>query len=220
MNLKNYQKQFNQEDAAPGWDAIDQALQKIYPDQEPRHYAATPHYSVGGNDPLDGISVYQVDNQGDPYFHLVTYGFSELYYDEEACGGEYSKFGFELTLRVKPFPEDEEQPLWAINMLQNIARYVFNSGKWFEPNHYMSANGQLKLESGTALTALAFALDPELGVINTPHGEVQFLQVYGLTSEEFEAIKAKGGTAEYMINQHAVGNPMLITDLARKTILD
>lgn len=215
--LDGYIKKFKNTDSAPGWDSIDKALKKIYPIQEPKHYAATPHYSVGGDDPLDGISIYKAQLNGEEYFHIITYGFSELYYDEEAFGGDYSKFGFELTIRVKPFKLDDEYPFWALNMLQNIARYVFKSGNWFEQYHYMPANGPLREGCDTELTALAFVTDPELGSIKTLHGEVQFLQIFGLNDFEFNEIKSSGETAENVIEQHRLKNPLLITDLERKS---
>ncbi len=60
---------------APGWDAIVATFEKIYPTQkEPLHYAPMLSWRLGGEDPLDGISVYD----GGDYFHFVTFGFSEL----------------------------------------------------------------------------------------------------------------------------------------------
>ena len=63
---------------APGWAAIDAALAPIYGEREPLHYAPPLHMAAGGNDPLDGISVYVRDD----HFHFVTYGFTELYQKE------------------------------------------------------------------------------------------------------------------------------------------
>ena len=40
---------------APGWDAIDAALDRLYPGIEPKHYATLLKWSLGGPDPLDGI---------------------------------------------------------------------------------------------------------------------------------------------------------------------
>lgn len=61
------------EDAAPGWDAINAELALVYGDQEPLHQAAVPHYRLGGTNPLDGISVYR--NPGPPaHWHFVSYG--------------------------------------------------------------------------------------------------------------------------------------------------
>jgi hypothetical protein len=48
-----------EESAAIGWASIDEALERLYGDQEPRHWAAVPHAALGGDNPLDGISIYQ-----------------------------------------------------------------------------------------------------------------------------------------------------------------
>lgn len=214
MNLKEYKKKYTKDDA-PGWLAIDKAIEALYPGQEPKHWAATPHYAVGGKDPIDGISFYEALRDGELYYHFVTYGFSNLYYEEELVGNDYSKFGFELTFRLKPYHLDKDGPTWVFHLIQNIARYVFKSGNWFEPYHYMPTNGQIRLDSDTSLTGIAFLLDPELGVIDTPHGEVQFLQMFGINDEEFNQLKSEKYDASSLIKIHAENNPLLITDLER-----
>lgn len=216
MNLEEYKEKYTKDDA-PGWLAIDEAIEKLYRDQEPKHWAATPHYAAGGEDPIDGISFYEAHYNGELYYHFVTYGFSNLYYDEEHLGNDFSKFGFELTFRLKPYHLDKDGPTWVFHLIQNIARYVFNSGKWFEPYHYMPANGQIRLNSDTALTGIAFLLDPELGTIDTPHGEVQLLQMFGINDEEYNQLKNAQIDASSLITEHAKSNPLLITNLERQT---
>jgi hypothetical protein len=214
MNKEDYKKQFSEDDAV-GWLSIDMQLDRIYPAQEPQHFGTLIKYMLGGEDPLDGISVYE-SNEQEPHYHIVSYGFSELYYDEEKAGGEFSKFGFELTFRLKK--EGNEDFHWAMNLMQNLAKYVFKSGKWFEEFHFIPANGPIKLESDTDITAVAFVLDPELGKIDTPHGEVSFLQMVGLTTSEYEELKQnpKLSETEKLIDILKASNPLLITDLNRK----
>ena len=215
MNVEEYKKRFTEEDSV-GWNFIDTELAKFYPKQEPKHFATMLSYALGGKDPLDGISVYESEKQSE-HFHFVTYGFSELYYNEESAGKEFSKYGFELTFRLKK--DSEEGNLnWVCNLLQNIARYVFNSGKWFEEFHFIPANGPIRLGYETDITALAFVLDPELGKIKTPHGEVQFLQMVGLTTSEYEQLRQNPKTTETekLIEKLKQNNEFLITDLKRK----
>ena len=216
MNLEEYKQIYSESDASPGWDAIDSELLKIYPTQKPKHFAATPHYSVGGNDPLDGISIYNSSDYIGDYFHITTYGFSELYYDEESFGQDYSKFGFELSFRVRPFEFDNEYPYWAINLLQNLARYVFKSGNWFDEYHYFPANGPIRLKCDTELVALVFVPDKQLQTINSIHGEVKFLQVFGITQKELQEIESEKINIKYMVRVFEKDNPMLVTDLCRK----
>ncbi|MFG4005207.1 suppressor of fused domain protein [Flavobacterium aquidurense] len=214
MTLEEYKKEFSEDDAV-GWLAIDKPLEALYPNQEPKHFAPPLHYMLGGEDPLDGISIYESKKQTD-HFHFVTYGFSELYYNEEKLDSEFSKWGFELTFRLKPFEHDSETPAWPIALLQNIAKYVFSSGNWFEEFHYMPANGPIRLDTETEITAILFVNDPELEKIQTPHGEVSFLQIVGITTAEYDFLKENPETAEELYHKLKENNPLLITDLTRK----
>lgn len=215
MNIDEYKKQYTEDDSV-GWNFIDTELEKIYDEQEPLHFAPSVPYILGGENPLDGISVYKSNKQS-KHFHFVTYGFSELYYDEESADKEFSKYGFELTFRLKMENEDDNIN-WACNLLQNLAKYVFKSGKWFEEFHFIPANGPIRSEFYTEITALAFVLDPELGKIDTPHGEVMFLQMVGLTTSEYEELKQNPKTTETekLIEKLKQNNKLLITDLNRK----
>lgn len=217
MTLEEYKSLFSEEDAV-GWSFIDQQLEKVYKNQEPRHYAPPLHYFLGGNDPIDGSSIYDSDQQ-EFHRHIISYGMSELYYDEEKVGDEFSKWGFEFTFRIKPFDDDKEDPLWAIEVMNNLARYIYESGRWFEENHFVPANGPIRLETDTDIVGLVFTLDPELGKIQTPHGEVSFLQMVGITSKELERLKANPTTTEVakLIQEMKVNNPLLITDLNRRS---
>ncbi|MEO8532118.1 MAG: suppressor of fused domain protein [Flavobacterium sp.] len=214
MTLEEYKKEFTEDDAV-GWLEIDKQFDRLYPDQEPKHFGTVIKYMLGGEDPLDGVSIYESKKQTG-HFHFVTYGFSELYYDEEKIDSEFSKWGFELTFRLKPFAEDKETPGWPIALLQNIAKYVFSSGNWFEEFHYMPANGPIRLDTETEITGVIFVTDPEIEKIQTPHGEVTFLQIVGITSAEFEDIKEGRKTVEELANELKEDNPLLITDLTRK----
>ncbi|TCN58790.1 suppressor of fused domain protein [Flavobacterium circumlabens] len=214
MTLEEYKKEFTEEDAV-GWLEIDRQFERLYPNQEPKHFAPAINYMLGGEHPLDGVSIYESKKQTD-HFHFITYGFSELYYNEEKLDSEYSKWGFELTFRLKPFSGDSENPGWAIALLQNIAKYVFSSGNWFEEFHYMPANGPIRLDTETEITGLVFVTDPEIEKIETPHGEVTFLQIIGITTTEFDDIKEGRRTVEEIVQELKENNPLLITDLTRK----
>ena len=218
MNPEIYKQQFTTEDT-PGWQAIDDQLEKIYGNTEARHYPPLCgiHYAAGGTDPIDGASIYDSSRQTF-HRHMISYGMSELYYNEEKAGGEFSKWGFEFTFRLAPFKDDERDPIWAINVMNNLARYVFSSGKWFEENHFIPANGPIRLNTETAITGFVFALDPELGKIETPHGELSFLQLVGITNAEVEDLKKSPtiGAVQELIENLRKDNPLLITDLTRK----
>lgn len=219
MTQKEYKNIFDEEDAV-GWLEIDKVVEGIYGDQKPRHYAPPLHYMVGGEDPLDGVSIY--DSQKDIFHrHLVSYGMSELYYNEEAAGGEFSKWGFEFTFRLKPFDEDGDDPTWVVNLMNNLARYVIKSGKWFEEYHVIPANGPIRLNSTAEINivGVAFVSDPELGKIQTPHGEVLFLQMVGLTANEMNRITSASSAydeVKKVLDEMKTTNPLMITDLLRR----
>lgn len=218
MNRKEYKELYEEEDAV-GWLAIDNKVEEIYPKQEPRHYAPPLHYILGGQDPLDGTSIYDSDKQ-ESHRHFISYGMSELYYNEDAVGGEFSKWGFEFTFRLKPFDEDDEDPTWVIEVMNNLARYVYESQLWFEEYHFIPAKGPIRTETQKEIdiVGLAFVLDPELGKISTPHGEVSFLQMVGITSKELDRLTQdpKISTVKELVDEMRKENPLLITDLLRR----
>lgn len=219
MTQKEYKNLFDEDDAV-GWLEIDKVVEGIYGDQKPRHYAPPVHYMLGGEDPLDGVSIY--DSKKDMFHrHLVSYGMSELYYNEEAAGGEFSKWGFEFTFRLKPFAEDGDDPTWVVNLMNNLARYVIKSGKWFEEYHVIPANGPIRMNSTAEINivGVAFVSDPELGKVQTPHGEVSFLQMVGLTANEMNRITLASSAydeVKKVLDEIKTTNPLMITDLLRR----
>jgi hypothetical protein len=203
-------------DQSPGWAAIDGALARIYGNAEPLHWATLIKWSLGGPDPLDGVSVYARTDPV-PHWHYVGYGMSELY-EKESEDPDISGWGFELTFRLARDPVEPEAPVWPANLMQNLARYVFRSGNWFEPGHHMDANGPIAADRpDSAIRAIAFALDPELGEISTPHGTVQFLQIVGLTEDEYEA--ARQWSPKAVLELFATRLPLLLTDIDRGSLL-
>lgn len=219
MNLEQYKHQYgNQDDAAPGWDAIDAQLGRVYGDQKPKHWGTVLKHMLGGPDPIDGISAFECRDQ-QPHLHFCTYGYSSLYYDEASAGKDFSRFGFEMTFRLaSPLPPTEE-PLWVCNLLQNLARYVFKSGKWFENFHWVPANGPIRVGFETDIVGLAFVTDPTLPPINTPHGRVEFIQAFGLTESELAHLKARTKSCQEIVEHHRRTNPLLVTDLLRRSVV-
>ncbi len=220
MTIEQYKTCYGPTDnAAPGWDAIDNALDAVYGDQNPLHWGTAIPYSSGGSDPLDGISAYISAHGGVHHLHFVTYGYSALYYDEESAGADYSGFGFEMTFRLacpQPVPSEHEFN-WVCNFLENLARYVFDSKKVFAHGHWIPANGPIRSESDTDIVGLVFSGDPDLPTIATPHGRVEFVQGFGVTQSEIDDLIAKKRTALEILDEHRRTNPFLITDLNRKS---
>lgn len=199
------------EAGAPGWDAINHALNRVYPRQSPWHSSAPP----GSAAPLPGISAYKRITPL-PHWHFVTYGFSELF-DKRNDDAATSGYGFELTFRLANPDDAEEPPRWALNFLQNLARYVFDSGHGFHAGHYLSAGGPIAADSDSQIRALAFVQDPELAPVDSDNGRLEFLQIVGLTNEEEFALK-RWSTLKVLEVFHD-RLPLWITDLERGSLL-
>lgn len=201
-------------DDAPGWDAIDAACNRLYPDQpEPLHGGPVPGPALTGDGLVNGISSYRALDPV-PHWHLVTYGFSELY-AKESDDPAVSGWGFELTLRLPR--AGDEPPNWALNFLLNLGRYVRNSGNAFAAGHHMDLNGPIAAGSDTAIRGILFVADPDLGTIDTPNGAVEFLLVVGVTKDELAACE-DWVTAE-VVDVIRATNPKLITDVDRVSVL-
>jgi len=211
-------RQDDDETGTAGWDAINAALRALYPRQEPRHYGTLVSHTLGGDDPLDGISVYWSENPR-PHWHYVTYGFSELY-GKQSEDPQESGFGFELTFRLAADAGQDgggTPPAWPLNLLQNVARYVFGSGNVFEAGHHLDANGPIALEADTQLRHLAFVADPQLPAIDTPNGRLDFLQMVGLTDDEMAAVRRWSTLG--VLDALAPAMPSWVTALARGSLL-
>jgi hypothetical protein len=201
---------------SPGWEAIDRALAPLYADSEPLHYGTAIPYEHGGNDPIHGISVYaRMDPR--PHWHFVTYGFTDLF-RKETDDPDESGYGFELTLRLVRAPDDARPPTWALNFLQNLGRYVFGTGNLFAAGHKMGLNGPIALDHDTGITAICFADDPELGELSSPFGKARFVQIVGITDDEYRLIQEWSTTG--LVEILADHLPLLVTDLGRSSVLD
>ncbi|NKY55597.1 suppressor of fused domain protein [Nocardia flavorosea] len=191
---------------------MDTSLRKLYGSAEPFHLGTKHPWALGGPDPLDGISIYQHGGPL-PHWHYISYGMSELY-EKSSPDPETSGWGFEFTFRLVRRPNVSQPPMWPAALLQQLGRYVFDSGKRFKPGHTMRAGAALATDRpDSAIRAMAFTIDSELGRIATPHGDLQFLQIVGLTDEEYRA--ALGGNCSAVLDHLAGYLPLHVTDVDR-----
>jgi hypothetical protein len=214
MTLEEYKAKLEKvEDWAPGWDSIDACLEKIYGNQEPKHYGTDFHARAiyGGDNYLDGYSVFISEHT---HLHIVTYGMSKLYADIEAFGGEYSGWGYEMTLKLQNGTEDNY--MWAIDVLSNIARYTFKTERYFEPFQFISNNSN-SIRAGTDSELKGFLIvnDTELSGRDTVHGRLDFLQLVGITQVELNKITTNREKIAPLIENMKKDNPFLVTDLSR-----
>ena len=165
----------------------------------------------GGDNYLDGYSLY---DSGKGYQHIVTYGMSELYMNEEAFGGEYSRWGYEMTIKLKENrPED---CLWALDMLSNLARYTYTTERFFEAGECVPGNGtSLHMGTDSLITALVTVNDTSAQTLDTVHGRVEFIQFVGITEAELDKIREDSDNLMLLIEKMREDNPELITDMRR-----
>ena len=216
MNLEEFRKKAAEtDDWAPGWEAIDSCLEILYPGQEPRHFGTNMALRAlfGGDEYIDGYSVYESLHG---HLHFVTYGMSELYVNEESFGGEWSKWGYEMTFRLPGRKKKDDDYMWALDMLGNLARYTYTSGQFFEPMQYVSGRGNpIKQGSDSKLTGLLIVNDPELSGIDTLYGRLDFLQLFGVMQSELDVLMADHTQAQELVDRVKQDNPFLVTDLTR-----
>ncbi len=178
----------NDEVNTVGWDAITQEFERVYPGQDnPKHYGPIIKWIFGGNDPLDGISIYD----GGKYWHFVSFGLTEIYDKESGCP-ETSGYGYELTFKLKKDNyEDEEAEIRNIcGILQMIARLTFTKGEVFQPFEfiYTGQTTGIDAKQKSNLTGFITVKDPTVETINTPNGKVEFLELIGMTDAELKTL--------------------------------
>lgn len=155
------------------------------------YYGTLVSWQFGGNDPLDGISIYD----GGDYWHFVTYGLSEVH-EKETENTEISGYGMEFTFKLKKdnYEEDEEYEIKCIcGLLQQIARITFTSGEVFKAYEYLYTGQKegidAKMESN--ITGFITIPDTKFNSIDTPNGKVDFVEFIGVTDDELLAIRNK-----------------------------
>lgn len=194
-----------------GWDDITETFDKIYPNQEPKHYGTIIKYNLGGNEPLDGISIYD----GGDYYHFVTYGFSEIY--ERENDSDISGFGFELTYKLKKTSKiDEAEIRCFLGILQQLARYIFETKSVFKANEYIYTGQTDGIDTKHESNIVGFVTikDPLAGTINSVNGKIDFIELVGATLDEINQILDKQKTKEEVIN-NIIKNYGDVTNLER-----
>lgn len=205
-----------------GFDAIERKFKKMYPKQNEVHFHAQVSSRLGGDDPLDGVSIFR----GEGYYHFVTFGFSELY-EKESEDMEYSGYGFELTFKLKMSEEQKSRKKRELDIkdrelknicsiLQELAKYVFETGEIFQPNEYIWTGQKTGIDADkkSKITGFITTLDVAKE-IETPNGKVQFVELVGATDSELRAIDSGKLKVEELLKRLKTD----VTDYRRKSII-
>ena len=212
---KDMNKKEKSDVEAQGWDFIDAVFDKLYPNQKnPKHYAPKVSWNLGGNEPLDGISVYD----GGEYWHFITYGLSELY-EKVSDDKEYSGYGMEFTFKLKKDTQidDEKEILNICNYLQAIARITFTNGTLFEQYQSLSLGKNIGIDANnkSKITDFIMVPDSKCPGMNTPYGRVDFVCFVGVTNSEITAKLNKEITVQELYEK--IGSD--ITDYNRESVI-
>ena len=173
-----------------GWDAITEECERKYKGQNPQHFGTLIKWNFGGNDPLDGISVYD----GGDYLHFVTYGLSELY-EKESENKDISGYGMEFTFKLKKdnYENEEDEIKCICNILQSIARLTFTKGEIFKPYEFLYTGQTQGIDAKmkSNITGFITIPDTDFNPIDTPNGKLIFVEFIGVTNDELLAVKDK-----------------------------
>ncbi len=205
---------------APGWAALDRAATRMCGKQTPHQFSSQRAYDLEGSSPLPAITVWE-GPQPDHWMYL-TYGLSELF-DKSSARADVSGFGFELVFRLPRGADETSPPTWPLSLLQGIGHYVLSGHGTLDSGHVVDLGGPLvpPTQAGadaTALRGVVCVPDPRLGKIDTPHGTVLLLALFGLTGDEVEAMQS--WDLPRKVGLVAELAPAAVTDPARPPFAD
>lgn len=204
----------SEEDKSYGWNAITSELERVYVGQtNPKHYGTLIKWSLGGKDPLDGISIYD----GGEYWHFVTYGMTELY-EKESENKEISGYGYEMTFKLKKadYSNEEGEIKCICGMLQMIARLTYSKGEVFGPYEYLYTGQTTGIDAyqKSKITGFICVPDSKLNTIDTPNGKVAFLEFIGMTDLELKSLD----TVQSVMDLYKIMGSD-VTDYSRESIV-
>lgn len=235
---------FNEPELDIGLRQLQEHCFKVYPDHALNPICVRPPKSFvreGGTEPLDYIYIFA--NGGDParrippHWHYVGLGltdihgyaflwslcqnygesnkFPQLYpaYDPIKCESGY---GFELTLRLRRDDNTSQPPEWPCRIMQALAQYVFQSKNVFKVGDHTKWYKPLDGES-SIIQHMLMTLDPQLQETRTFRGNVRFIQLVGVCTDELQAARkwTGNGILNLMKEREETGGDYLVTDMRR-----
>ncbi len=196
------------------WECIVKQFNKLY--STSNHYPCMLHASIGGNDYLQGTTIYKNDQQE----HLVTFGMTNLYPDESDIGDKFSGFGYEMTAKWKNNNCDSDKIIYNF-IAHHFARYTYTQNAKLFDGHTVICDVQAKLDQlgikeKSNIKAFVVVNDTEVKTINTLCGEIQFLQLIGITEEELNLVREDFFYGYLIATEIKKDNPLLLNVLYRE----
>lgn len=176
-DIEQYREKFNLGDAIGYW-CIDKHLNYHHPDCSKLKTLYFNQNYPQNNQSIEQITLFEIPS-ADAQFLMVSYGFSELYYDEASYADEISKFGFELVYRSHSMDDSDLNSV--ITIMQNLAQYVFRTQSALDKKQKINVDSLMYTMMNSNVTSIGFRLDPMLKKMGTPHGQVKFLEIIQVT---------------------------------------
>ncbi|MFO7563409.1 MAG: suppressor of fused domain protein [Enhygromyxa sp.] len=203
---------------APGWDAIDRWVGAHFGAQVPHQFTSQTAFELDSPSPLPAITVWST--KAPEGWLYVTYGLSELF-DKSSEDPSLSGFGFELTFRIPRPPGqngDSKPPLWPLRLLQGLGRHVLTTRAGFDSGHTLDLGAPIVPPNSDGpehceLSGMVCLPDPLLGKIETVHGSLLFLRLFGITPDELTILSEL--SLGSLVACIAELSPMAVTDPTR-----
>ncbi|KAJ7396636.1 Suppressor of fused like protein [Pitangus sulphuratus] len=163
--------------------------------------------------PVDGCACYlPLHQETDASLHWQILELRLMFTGTDGPSG----FGFELTFRLKRETGESAPPTWPAELMQGLARYVFQSENTFCSGDHVSWHNPLD-NSESRIQHMLLTEDPQMQPVQTPFGVVTFLQIVGVCTEELHAAQQWNGQGilELLRTVPVAGGPWLITDMRR-----
>ncbi len=77
--------------------------------------------------------------------------------------------------------------------------------------------GPIRADYDTDILGLVFVKGPELETVASPHGKVEFVQMFGVTQAELDGILNNKITCKEVVGSHGKTNRYFVTDFSRKS---
>jgi hypothetical protein len=186
----------------PGWSAIDDEWFRLYAGREPIIFRG-PVEPAESPDPCKQVAAWQAD----AYWHLVGYGLTELF-EKVSPLSTQDGWGYEITLRIPRSRDEAGPPIWAVQLVESLTRYVETTKRSLEEGDW------LEFEEGfvpeTNLIAAVFARDPAFPeAIEGPFGRFFFRQAIGMNAAEVRVRQEIGTKA--LLDVFTKRDPLLCT---------
>jgi suppressor of fused len=186
----------------PGWSAIDAEWSRLYTAREPIVFRGPEDPRVS-TDPCKQVVGWDAET----YWHLVGYGLTELFEKVSPLPAK-DGWGYEITLRIPRAGDDTGPPIWAVQLVESLTRYVETTERSLEEGDW------LQFEEGfvpeTNLVAAVFARDPAFPEpIEGPFGRFFFRQAIGMNAAEVR-VRQEIGTKAFL-DVLARRDPLLCT---------